>query len=220
MAVLAVRTEKNPVSRQAALGAIWQPWRNSAVATNAARISVEVDFEQLGGNVDSEFGRPDKLEEGAQQIAREHRIRGTVTRSPAFGHALVVFGLLTRQTHMSSEAPKHGINVNLRETPSSADPSLHRIVIVGGGAAGLELATRLGSKLGRRGKVSITLLDKSRLHIWKPLLHEIASGSLDSETDSLRPHRARSLEPLSLPNRRDAGTDPREAADPCGAKLR
>jgi NADH:ubiquinone reductase (H+-translocating) len=94
--------------------------------------------------------------------------------------------LLTGETHMSSEAPmRDDINVSLRETPSSADPSLHRIVIVGGGAAGLALATRLGRKLGRRGKISITLLDKSRLHIWKPLLHEIASGSLDSETDSL-----------------------------------
>jgi hypothetical protein len=40
---------------------------------------------------------------------------------------------LTGETHMSSEAPmRDDINVNLRETPSSADPSLHRIVIVGG----------------------------------------------------------------------------------------
>jgi threonine synthase len=43
----------------------------------------------------------------------------------------------------------------------------------GGGAAGLELATRLGNTVGRR-KASVTLLDKSRLHVWKPLLHEIA----------------------------------------------
>jgi NADH:ubiquinone reductase (H+-translocating) len=58
-------------------------------------------------------------------------------------------------------------------------------LIVGGGAAGLELATRLGNTLGRGGKATITLLDKSRLHVWKPLLHEVASGSIDSETDSL-----------------------------------
>ena len=56
---------------------------------------------------------------------------------------------------------------------------LHRIVIVGGGAGGLELATRLGDKLGRRGKADITLIDKARTHLWKPLLHEIAAGSMD-----------------------------------------
>jgi len=57
--------------------------------------------------------------------------------------------------------------------------SLHRIVVVGGGAGGLELATRLGDKLGRRGKADITLIDKARAHLWKPLLHEIAAGSMD-----------------------------------------
>lgn len=56
--------------------------------------------------------------------------------------------------------------------------ALHRIVIVGGGAGGLELATRLGETLGRRGKAEITLIDRSRTHIWKPTLHEIAAGSM------------------------------------------
>jgi NADH:quinone reductase (non-electrogenic) len=59
------------------------------------------------------------------------------------------------------------------------DADLKRIVIVGGGAAGLELATRLGNKLGKRRKASITLIDKQRAHLWKPLLHEIAAGSMD-----------------------------------------
>jgi NADH:ubiquinone reductase (H+-translocating) len=62
----------------------------------------------------------------------------------------------------------------------SATPgALHRIVIVGGGAGGLELATRLGDTLGRRGKAQITLIDKKRTHVWKPKLHEIAAGSMD-----------------------------------------
>ncbi len=56
---------------------------------------------------------------------------------------------------------------------------LHRIVIVGGGAGGLELATMLGKSLGKRGKAHITLIDKNRTHIWKPKLHEIAAGSMD-----------------------------------------
>jgi NADH dehydrogenase len=55
----------------------------------------------------------------------------------------------------------------------------HRVVIVGGGAGGLELATRLGDTLGRRGRADITLIDKNRTHVWKPKLHEIASGSMD-----------------------------------------
>lgn len=57
---------------------------------------------------------------------------------------------------------------------------LHHIVIVGGGAGGLELATQLGRKMGRKKKAHITLVDKARTHIWKPLLHEIAAGSMDT----------------------------------------
>jgi len=62
---------------------------------------------------------------------------------------------------------------------------LHRIVVVGGGAGGLELATRLGDKLGRRGKAHVTLIDRSRTHLWKPLLHEVAAGSMDPDTNDL-----------------------------------
>ena len=55
----------------------------------------------------------------------------------------------------------------------------HQIVIVGGGAGGLELATRLGHAYGKNKRALITLVDKNRTHIWKPKLHEIASGSMD-----------------------------------------
>ncbi|MBL8350277.1 MAG: NAD(P)/FAD-dependent oxidoreductase [Burkholderiaceae bacterium] len=58
-------------------------------------------------------------------------------------------------------------------------PGLHRIVIVGGGAGGLELATRLGDTLGRKGLAHITLIERARSHFWKPHLHEIAAGSMD-----------------------------------------
>ncbi len=63
-------------------------------------------------------------------------------------------------------------------------PDLHHIVVVGGGAGGLELATRLGDKLGRdtwlrKRKAAVTLVDRARTHIWKPLLHEIAAGSME-----------------------------------------
>jgi NADH dehydrogenase len=56
---------------------------------------------------------------------------------------------------------------------------LHRIVVVGGGAGGLELVTRLGNRLGKRGKAHVTLIDRRHTHLWKPLLHEVAAGSLD-----------------------------------------
>jgi NADH dehydrogenase len=61
----------------------------------------------------------------------------------------------------------------------------HRIVIVGGGAGGLELATRLGRTLGKRKQASIVLVDATLTHIWKPLLHEVAAGSLNSSEDEL-----------------------------------
>ena len=71
--------------------------------------------------------------------------------------------------------------------------ALPHIVIVGGGAGGLELATKLGHKLGNKNKARITLIDKNRVHIWKPLLHEVATGSLDTEIDGVvyRAHSAR-----------------------------
>ena len=56
---------------------------------------------------------------------------------------------------------------------------MHHIVVVGGGAAGLELVTKLGDTLGKRGKARITLVERSRTHLWKPLLHSVAAGSLD-----------------------------------------
>jgi len=61
----------------------------------------------------------------------------------------------------------------------------HRIVIVGGGAAGLELATHLGDTLGKRGVADISLIEPSRTHLWKPLLHMVAAGSMDPSEHQL-----------------------------------
>jgi len=61
----------------------------------------------------------------------------------------------------------------------------HRIVIVGGGAGGLELATRLGDTLGKRGRAEITLIDRDWTHLWKPLLHQVAAGSRDLDDHEL-----------------------------------
>lgn len=51
-----------------------------------------------------------------------------------------------------------------------------RVVVCGGGAGGIELVTRLA----RRRDVDVTLVDQAETHFWKPLLHEVASGSLDA----------------------------------------
>jgi NADH dehydrogenase len=62
---------------------------------------------------------------------------------------------------------------------------MHRIVIVGGGAGGLELATRLGNRLGKAGRAHVTLVDRCAVHVWKPLLHEVAAGSLDTHAHEI-----------------------------------
>jgi len=62
---------------------------------------------------------------------------------------------------------------------------LHQVIIVGGGAGGLELATRLGDRFGRRRVAAVTLVDRNRTHVWKPLLHEVAAGSMDVHAHQL-----------------------------------
>src|SRR5215213_11091413 len=72
--------------------------------------------------------------------------------------------------------PQHPHDPASRE---ATEQPLHRIVVVGGGAAGLQLVTKLGDRFGRDNKAQVTLVDRSRTHIWKPLLHEVAAGSMD-----------------------------------------
>ena len=59
-----------------------------------------------------------------------------------------------------------------------------QIVVVGGGAGGLELVARLGAEFGRES-FDIILVDRNKTHIWKPLLHEVATGSLDANLDEV-----------------------------------
>jgi NADH:ubiquinone reductase (H+-translocating) len=88
--------------------------------------------------------------------------------------------------------------------------NMKKIVIVGGGAGGLELATRLGRKFKRSQETSIILVDKSRTHIWKPLLHEVATGSLDINNEGInyRAHSARHHYQFQLGTM--SGMDPQE----------
>lgn len=68
---------------------------------------------------------------------------------------------------------------------AEAKNEIPKIVVVGGGAGGLELVTKLGKKLGKKSKAEVTLVDNTHTHIWKPLLHEVAAGTLDSHEDEI-----------------------------------
>ena len=61
-------------------------------------------------------------------------------------------------------------------------PTTAPVVIVGGGAGGLELACKLGRRLG---PARVTLVDQGLFHIWKPSLHEVAAGTLDIHQEGL-----------------------------------
>jgi len=62
---------------------------------------------------------------------------------------------------------------------------MKKIVVVGGGAGGLELATKLGNSLGKKQRAQVTLIDRNTSHLWKPLLHEIAVGTMDEGVDAV-----------------------------------
>jgi len=59
----------------------------------------------------------------------------------------------------------------------------HRVVIVGGGFAGLQVARRL-----RRAPVEVVLVDRRNFHLFQPLLYQVATGGL-SPADIASAHR-------------------------------
>lgn len=50
---------------------------------------------------------------------------------------------------------------------------MHRVVIIGGGFAGLNTAIKL-----RRAPVAVTIIDRHNFHLFQPLLYQVATGSL------------------------------------------
>ena len=54
----------------------------------------------------------------------------------------------------------------------------HRIVVVGGGVAGLEIASTL-PRIACKSRLAVTLIDREPAHVRKPMLHTIAAGTSD-----------------------------------------
>ena len=85
---------------------------------------------------------------------------------------------------MSAKAPGSRSTANARHAapwPRTA----HRIVIVGGGAGGLPLATSSATATAATGASQVTLVDRNATHVWKPLLHEVAAGRMDADAHAL-----------------------------------
>lgn len=62
----------------------------------------------------------------------------------------------------------------------SKGPIAHKLVIVGGGVAGLEIATALARRQRKKSEaIAITLVDRDSAHVWKPMLHTLAAGTSD-----------------------------------------
>ncbi|MGI4802267.1 MAG: NAD(P)/FAD-dependent oxidoreductase [Janthinobacterium lividum] len=60
-------------------------------------------------------------------------------------------------------------------------PEAHDLVIVGGGVAGLDLATHLAGCQVNDKTLRVTLVDRETSYVWKPMLHTIAAGTQEAE---------------------------------------
>jgi NADH dehydrogenase FAD-containing subunit len=64
------------------------------------------------------------------------------------------------------------------ESRPSEDPML-RIVILGGGFAGVEAARYLDRTVAKKSGVEVTLVSRENFTVFTPMLHEVAAGDLE-----------------------------------------
>ena len=105
-------------------------------------------------------------------LADVHRVRRRGHRASARGSA-PVRPLAAGDDGPLSTAPRF-----------PAEASRPRVVIVGGGFAGLYAAKALG-----RAPVSVTVVDRTNYHLFQPMLYQVATAALDT-TDIASPIRS------------------------------
>jgi NADH dehydrogenase FAD-containing subunit len=67
-----------------------------------------------------------------------------------------------------------------RSADCTGSEGRHRILILGGGFAGIYAAQRLERTLARNPKVEITLVNRDNYLLFTPMLHEVAGGELEA----------------------------------------
>ena len=58
-------------------------------------------------------------------------------------------------------------------------PTPIRVVILGGGFAGLNTAVRLQQRFPREGELELTLVNRDNHSLFTPMLHEVAASDVD-----------------------------------------
>jgi NADH dehydrogenase len=91
-------------------------------------------------------------------------------------------GEMPKDDQLGAQTPAIGL---AGRSASLAATGGHDIIVVGGGASGIELATQLGDSVGKRGQARVTLIEKTRTHLWKPMIHAIAAGSMNAAEHEL-----------------------------------
>src|ERR1700747_721386 len=79
--------------------------------------------------------------------------------------------------HLSLMLHKATKRKQMQETPNKMKKT--KIVIAGGGFAGLAAATYLDKRFARRADIEVVLISRENFILFTPMLHEVASGDLN-----------------------------------------
>src|SRR6201987_681564 len=88
--------------------------------------------------------------------------------------------------HLSLRLQNTRMRKQMQEIPNQM--KITKIVIAGGGFAGLAAATYLDKRLARRPDIEVVLISRENFILFTPMLHEVAAGDL-SPSDIINPLR-------------------------------